>query len=711
VYGPPPPVVPDADAGGPYTATEDAPVVLSAGASGLAADETPLAEWDLDADGVFGDATGLNPEVTFADAGTVDVRVRITPSVGSAVVSAVSTVTVVAAPPALVAAPPQLVVAGDATDFALAGIDDPGTGGHTATVTWGDGASGAATVTAASGGEGPAARGTHTYATPGDVTVTVRVCDTAPPAPADTCAEASFAVTVLAAPLPNAAPVATDLSLATDIGVPVLAPLAGSDADGNPLTFGLADPPAHGDLLATPDGSFHYLPDAGFAGIDTFTYRADDGWATSAPATVTVQVGVVRPIAVDDILEITGSPTAAVTTEIPVTDLLANDHDPDARQIDFAGAYADDGVHLAIERLDAPLLPTVLRLIPAAGFAGDTTFTYGISAGPGTFTTAQVRVRVISPVPGAPTGVAAAAAGSTATFTWSAPSWTGSSAIAGYTATLSPGGRTCTTSGALSCPVTALADAPYTVTVTAHNAAWTSVASSPPVPFRIDTTPPIAKAPVVSFGTGATIGSSTVPVHVSWSGTDTGGSGIARFDVGLAKNGGTTYATQALASPTATGADASLGVSSRTTWRFRVRSVDGAGNVSAWVYGPIFRVLRTQESSSAVRFSGKWSTASGASASGGKYRIGSRPPAGVSYTFTGRAVAWVAYRGATPGRAKVYLDGVYRATVDLRASPAQWRRLVFASSWTKSAKHTIKIVCLATPGRSGINVDAFVVLK
>lgn len=708
---PPPPVVPDATAGGPYTAIEDAPIALSAGASGLAAGETPLAEWDLDADGVFDDATGLNPAVTFPDAGAVDVRVRITPSVGSAVISAVSAVTVLSAPPALVASPPQLLVVGDVTDVALAGIDDPGIGGHTATVTWGDGASGAATVAAASGGEGTVARGTHTYATPGDVTVTVRVCDTTPPAPADSCAEASFAVTVLAAPWPNTAPVGTDLSLATDIGVPVLVPLSGSDADGNPLTFGLAGPAAHGDALAQPDGTFRYLPDAGFAGIDTFTYVADDGWTTSAPATVTVQVGVVRPVAVDDALQITGSPTAAVPTEIPVTDLLANDHDLDDRLIDFAGAYADDGVHLAIERIDDPLLPTVLRLIPAAGFAGDTTFTYGISAGPGTFTTAQVRVRVISPVPGAPTGVAAAAEGSTVKFSWSAPPWTGNSAIAGYTATVSPGGRTCTTNGARYCAVTGLTDAPYTVTVTADNAAWTSVASSPPVPFRIDTVRPTATVPAISFSTGATIGSSTVPVHVSWSGADVGGSGIARFDVGLARNGSTTYAARALPSPTSTALDAAMAASPTTTWRFRVRSVDGAGNASAWVYGPIFRVLRTQESSTAVRFSGTWSTASGTSASGGRYRITSRLLASVSYTFTGRSVAWVAYRGTTLGRAKVYLDGIYRATVDLRASPTQWRRVVFAKSWSVTAKHTIRIVCLATPGRPRINIDAFVVLK
>jgi hypothetical protein len=708
---PPPPPAPDADAGGPYTVTEDAVGTISAGASGMAAGETPLAAWDLDADGTYDDATGLNPEVTFPNAGIFEVRVRITPSSGSPVTSAPATVTVVSAPPALVAAPPQTVVAGDSTAFALAGIDDPGTGGHTATVTWGDGASGAATVTAASGGEAPAARATHTFAAAGAFTVTVRVCDTAPPAPADTCAEVSFLVTVVATPRPNTAPVADALSVVTGVGVPVAVTPAGSDADGDPLSFGLAGTAAHGDVLAGPDGTFRYTPDPGFAGPDTFTYVAQDGQAASAPAAVSVQVGPVLPVAVDDVLEITGSATAGVTTDAPVAGLLANDHDPLGRTIVFAGAYADDPAHLAVERADDPVLPTVLHLTPVPGFSGDTTFTYGISAGAGTFTTAQVRVRVVSTVPAAPTGVTAQTAGAGVTIAWTAPSWAGGSPIGGYTATVLPGGKTCTTTGALTCPVTGLADGPYTVTVTTHNAAWTSLPSDPPVPFRIDTVRPTAKAPAVSFTVGATLGTSRVPVHVAWSGTDAGGSGIARFELGLARNGSRTYAARVLATPTGSSTDLSLAASPTTTWRFRVRSVDAAGNASAWAYGPTFRVVLTRQSSAAVRYSGGWSISSGASATGGRYRITSQRGASVTYAFTGRSIAWVAIRRPAFGRARVYVDGVYRETVDLRASTTQWRRIVYMKSWATSGRHTIRIVSLATAGRPRIDVDSFLLLK
>ncbi len=59
-------------------------------------------------------------------------------------------------------------------------------------------------------------------------------------------------------------------------------------------------------------------------------------------------------------------------------------------------------------------------------------------------------------VPGAPTGVSASGSDGAATVSWAAPAADGSPAVTGYTATASPGGRTCTTSGALSCTVTCL---------------------------------------------------------------------------------------------------------------------------------------------------------------------------------------------------------------------------------------------------------------
>lgn len=75
---------------------------------------------------------------------------------------------------------------------------------------------------------------------------------------------------------------------------------------------------------------------------------------------------------------------------------------------------------------------------------------------------------------------------------WSAPASNGGSAVTGYTATALPGGKTCTTTGALRCTIGGLADGLYTVTVKATTIAGTGLASTSSAQFRIDTTPPTA---------------------------------------------------------------------------------------------------------------------------------------------------------------------------------------------------------------------------
>ena len=82
--------------------------------------------------------------------------------------------------------------------------------------------------------------------------------------------------------------------------------------------------------------------------------------------------------------------------------------------------------------------------------------------------------------PGAPTGVSAVPYDSSAVVTWSAPASDGYTPITGYTVTSSPGGKTCSTKGALVCGVASLTNGtPYTFTVTASNSARTGPASDP----------------------------------------------------------------------------------------------------------------------------------------------------------------------------------------------------------------------------------------
>ncbi|MCP3140226.1 kelch repeat-containing protein [Pyxidicoccus xibeiensis] len=88
----------------------------------------------------------------------------------------------------------------------------------------------------------------------------------------------------------NTAPVARDLTVSTPEGVPVNLSLVATDADaGQPLSFVIVTPPAHGTLSGTPP-SVTYTPNPGYLGPDSFTFRARDCGLDSNVATVTLGV-------------------------------------------------------------------------------------------------------------------------------------------------------------------------------------------------------------------------------------------------------------------------------------------------------------------------------------------------------------------------------------------------------------------------------------
>ena len=62
------------------------------------------------------------------------------------------------------------------------------------------------------------------------------------------------------------------------------------DVDSPTLTAKLVSTTSHGTLTLNSDGSFVYSPASGFKGVDTFTYKANDGQADSNVATVSITV-------------------------------------------------------------------------------------------------------------------------------------------------------------------------------------------------------------------------------------------------------------------------------------------------------------------------------------------------------------------------------------------------------------------------------------
>ena len=90
----------------------------------------------------------------------------------------------------------------------------------------------------------------------------------------------------------NFSPTADGKSVTTLEDTPIGIVLTGSDPEGDSLTFHVASNPSHGTLTGTPP-SLTYTPNADYYGSDSFTYTANDGTTSSAPATVSITVTAV----------------------------------------------------------------------------------------------------------------------------------------------------------------------------------------------------------------------------------------------------------------------------------------------------------------------------------------------------------------------------------------------------------------------------------
>ncbi|MHA2022009.1 MAG: tandem-95 repeat protein, partial [Candidatus Thorarchaeota archaeon] len=101
------------------------------------------------------------------------------------------------------------------------------------------------------------------------------------------------------------------------------------DADGDPLMIATVLDPSHGLLTMYPNGSFTYLPNPNWFGIDTFEYAITDGTADSNFAIVTIEVLPVNdvPVAVNDYVVMDED-------TVVIIDVLANDYDVDGDPID-----------------------------------------------------------------------------------------------------------------------------------------------------------------------------------------------------------------------------------------------------------------------------------------------------------------------------------------------------------------------------------------
>ncbi len=89
--------------------------------------------------------------------------------------------------------------------------------------------------------------------------------------------------------------------------------------DGAPLIASVTTAPSHGSVSLDPRGSFTYMPDADFDGLDSFEYTVTDGLGGTSVATVTITVtptssapviDAIEDVVADELVELVVSVTA-----------------------------------------------------------------------------------------------------------------------------------------------------------------------------------------------------------------------------------------------------------------------------------------------------------------------------------------------------------------------------------------------------------------
>ena len=166
----------------------------------------------------------------------------------------------------------------------------------------------------------------------------------------------------------NRAPEAAHQSVMTDEDVAVVVTMTGSDLDGDGLTFNVVSGPSNGILSGT-GAAKTYTPNADFNGLDSFTFRSNDGKTDSAAvATVSITVNPVndRPRA--------DYASAQTDEDIPLNG-SASGGDIDGDGVTFA--KASDPLHGSVAvNADGSYTYT-----PAVNYNGADSFTFTTSDG------------------------------------------------------------------------------------------------------------------------------------------------------------------------------------------------------------------------------------------------------------------------------------------------------------------------------------------
>jgi hypothetical protein len=264
------------------------------------------------------------------------------------------------------------------------------------------------------------------------------------------------------------------------------------------------------------------------------------------------------------------------------------------------------------------------------------------------------------------------------------------------------------------------------------------LAAQLPAQAAPDNTPPVLHTPLKAhFIVGSQLTDYTVcgadepqfyvPEGFSWSATDSGGGSIGytvwEYFAGDDPDQLVPFQTTTSTQVRGTDYDDQCGGGSFAVTNWSVQASDFQGNsVERAVYGSYVTVLEddgttstlSQAANVSVDYFGAWQTANcgcfaggtthKTTAMGAAARIHVNVPASESV----RKVGLVMETAPGRGEARVLVDGVSQGVIDTGAATAKHQVVVWQGSLS-TGNHVVRLVNLATPGRSRIDLDAVVV--
>ena len=174
-------------------------------------------------------------------------------------------------------------------------------------------------------------------------------------------------------------PVVNDRTVTTDEDIPKVIDLSATDVGSEEWTYAIVSSPADGILSGTPP-AVTYTPADDYNGSDTFTFKANSGYADSNIATITVTIRAVNdaPMAYHQ---------AATTDEDPPIEIDLPATDVDSSNLTYT--IASSPTHGTIS---GP--PPAITYTPAADYNGSDTFTFAANDGAVDSNTATITVTI-----------------------------------------------------------------------------------------------------------------------------------------------------------------------------------------------------------------------------------------------------------------------------------------------------------------------------